>query len=340
MGNEFTKVIENIPSRKETSINKMIKAMSDTAIINTGTFEITVNSEIFKYHSPVGAGTYGSAFKYTKGDNIVIIKMTNEESDTNLASFITEYMALKKITEIPDLEIRLEYPKIIKFYLEKESRTRYAIVINYIEGKSFLKYITDNITKAPISNVLSICKTLANKINLLHSNGMVHRDLSYQNVMIKQGDLGCDAVIIDYGSTCNTEIIDVLGDNYSRCLQGGVTTTSTIAPEMLALHEYEFELKRVPEKYRTFQRKLESDPNYSIDAFMKADIYSMGIIMLQLIVDRVPTFEEDSLNKIKYNFNQEFDNYPKLKEIILKCISVNSEDRPDSQEVVNILNNL
>ena len=144
---------------------------------------------------------------------------------------------------------KLSHPNIVNIYDVGEDNGIQYLVTEYVEGMDLKKYISENF---PIDfvKVIDIMEQILAAVAHAHAHGIIHRDLKPQNILIdRQGHVK----ITDFGIALAT------GDS--------LTQTTTL---MGSVHYLS------PEQARG-----------SI-VTKQSDIYSLGIILFELLVGHVP----------------------------------------------------
>jgi len=79
---------------------------------------------------------------------------------------------------------RLNHPYILKFIpVEEEHRSRPYIVTEYLRGYT-LSYLLSNVRPMPEKDALKLASLVCEALAYMHGQGVVHRDLKPQNIMI------------------------------------------------------------------------------------------------------------------------------------------------------------
>ena len=81
-----------------------------------------------------------------------------------------------------EIGLKLKHPNILKF-IPVEKKSRPYIVTEYLRGYT-LGHLLNNIRPMPVSDALKLASRLCDALAYLHSQGVVHRDLKPQNVMM------------------------------------------------------------------------------------------------------------------------------------------------------------
>ncbi len=202
---------------------------------------------------------------------------------------------VRKFREEAQAAARLAHPNIVNVYDVGEEMGIHYIVMELVEGITLKNYI-ERKGKLTIREATSIAIQVSMGLEVAHNNDIVHRDIKPQNVMIsKDGKVK----VMDFGiaKAASSETI-------SSNAMGSVHYTS-------------------PEQARG---------GYS-DA--KSDIYSLGIVMYEMVTGRVP-FDGETTVAVAVKHLQEEMPSPKifcpelpisLENIIYKCTEKTSAKR-------------
>jgi serine/threonine protein kinase len=182
--------------------------------------------------------------------------------------------ALERLKREVSAARRITHPNVIRIHDIAETAGLHYVSMEYFQGPSLKEFIK---TSGPISIGMAsnIAYQICDGLEEAHRQGVIHRDLKSQNIII--------------GASNHIKIID-FGLAQSSHLQG-MTATGLImgTPEYMSPEQVSG--KRVDER---------------------ADIYSLGIILYELFTGRVP-FSGDSA--IAVGFKQLKEDPPKPTEI-------------------------
>ena len=194
----------------------------------------------------------------------------------------------------------LNHPNIVELYDVGEDNGEYFIVMEYVEGKT-LKSLIKKRGALTLPEVVDIMLQLTSAIAHAHDSYIIHRDIKPQNVLILDNGM---VKITDFG-------IATALNNHE------LTETNSI---MGSVHY------------------LPPEQANGNGATVKSDIYSLGILMFELLTGRVP-FKGDNAVEIaikqmktpipsvrKYN-----EDIPQsVENVILRACAKNPKNRYDS----------
>lgn len=138
------------------------------------------------------------------------------------------------------------------------------LVMEFLSGKTLKQTIRDD---GPLSlaRVVDITRQIGDALNAAHSQGVVHRDLKSDNIMLVDTMTGDHAKVLDFGIAKINE-------------PDGTVDTSLTAPNLVI---------GTPQYMSPEQCSQDAE----IDA--RSDIYSLGVILFEMLVGHVP-FSGDS----------------------------------------------
>src|SRR5215204_5732642 len=138
------------------------------------------------------------------------------------------------------------------------------LVMEFLSGKTLKQFIRDE-GPLPLSRVVDITRQIGDALNAAHAQGVVHRDLKSDNIMLLDTTAGDHAKVLDFGIAKINE-------------PEGKVDTNLTAPNLVI---------GTPQYMSPEQCSQESE----IDA--RSDIYSLGVILYEMLVGHVP-FSGDS----------------------------------------------
>ncbi len=129
------------------------------------------------------------------GDNpLMVTAQPNKDAiyDKNLNRFVDEARNLSKFYGLPGIVSVRNF-----FY---DNGTAY-IVMDYVAGEDLKKYLADNGGKLDEATVLSLMKPVLESLYEIHKKGLIHRDISPDNIMF---DDDGTIKLIDFGAVRGT----------------------------------------------------------------------------------------------------------------------------------------
>ena len=138
------------------------------------------------------------------------------------------------------------------------------LVMEYLSGKTLKQVIRDE-GPLPLARVVDITRQIGDALNAAHLQGVVHRDLKSDNIMLLDTMTSDHAKVLDFGIAKINE-------------PEGTVDTGLTAPNLVI---------GTPQYMSPEQCSQDSE----IDA--RSDIYSLGVILYEMLVGHVP-FTGDS----------------------------------------------
>lgn len=202
-------------------------------------------SERYRIKRTIGGG--GMANVYLARDIIL-------DRDVAIKVLRLEYANDAEFIERFDREAQaatsLSHPNIVNIYDVGEEEHILYMVMEYIDGLTLKEYIQQN-SPIAVEEALEIMKQLTDAISHAHANGLIHRDIKPQNVLV---DHDGNVKITDFGiamalsATSLTQTNSILGSVHylsPEQARGGIATK-------------------------------------------KSDIYSLGIVLFELLTGQLP----------------------------------------------------
>lgn len=84
------------------------------------------------------------------------------------------------------------------------------MVLEYVEGKNGVEYLKENGQGIPVKQVMQIMEPVVKGLSLLHDKGLLHRDVSTDNIMIAADGRG---LLCDFNLVCENGEDGVTDDN-------------------------------------------------------------------------------------------------------------------------------
>jgi len=185
-------------------------------------------SKNYEYVKKIGSGNQGSVWKALNQDKkLVALKKINVSNVRKLNAAIKEIGLLKSISTPSCM------PFISCYYDGFREGDYVYLEMEFIDGKNLTEY-SQNFRDRRFYNILyryliAIGKDLLIGIKYLHDNGIIHRDIKPDNVIItpehipKLVDLGLGCKSYD----CQLDYVDI------KCCEGNVGTPLYMSPETL-----------------------------------------------------------------------------------------------------------
>jgi len=197
---------------------------------------------------------------------------------------------------------KIVHKNVGRMYDLGKEENAYYITMEYVPGGDLKSFIR-RVGQLSVGKSLSIAKQICEGLVEAHSLGVVHRDLKPSNIMIdKEGN----ARIMDFG--------------IARSLKAkGITSEGVIigTPEYMSPEQVEGK-----------------------EADQRSDIYSLGIILYEVVTGRVP-FKGETPLSIAYKHKHEVPQDPRklnaqipedLSQLILRCMEKERETRYEGAE--------
>lgn len=271
------------------------KGMDDKEVIRI-LQELCINSDPLLIYSDmvkIGQGASGGVFiAYREGYAMpVAIKQMNLDKQPKKELIINEIMVMK----------RSQHPNIVNFIESYLWKGDLWVVMEYMEGGSLTDVVTCNMIME--GQIAAICKQVLEGLKHLHANGVIHRDIKSDNVLlsmqgeIKLTDFGFCAQLHETQSKRNT----LVGTPY------------WMAPEVVTRKAYD----------------------------QKVDVWSLGILAIEMIEGEPPYLNENPLRAlylIANNGTPDLQNPESLsdifKDFLFLCLQVNPAFRPTAAELL------
>src|SRR5260370_2387584 len=254
---------------------------------------------IFEIDQRIAAGGMGEIYRghaIETGDPVAIKVMRTDLADNAMAMalFRKEASALHNI----------HHEAIVRSYASSNDTGpgRLYLPMEFVDGQP----LSDLLRRGPLdfTAVRVLQERLAAGLNAAHQHGIVHRDLSPDNVLITAGDLA-KAKIIDFGIARSTR-----GGDGTIIGSGFAGKYNYVSPEQLGL--------------------------FGGDVTTKSDIYSLGLVLAECLAGRPidlggTQFEGLAKRRVVPDLRAVD---PRFRPLLEKMLQPNPADRPDSMAAV------
>ena len=259
----------------------------------------------YKILEKLGEGGMGVVYKAEDLDlkRIVALKFL----PANISSSSEETAVLKHEAQAAAM---LNHQNICTVYAIEEEKDEKFISMEYMDGITLRKKVADG--PLSVEEAISYAIQIGEALSEAHKNGMIHRDIKTENIMINAKNR---IKVMDFG-------LAVLRERaHESDLKGTFGTLAYLSPE----------------------QTLNQPANFT------SDIWSYGVVCYEMFTGRLPFFDKYEAAIIYSILNEEPapptlirpDIPPELEAIILKCIRKEEENRYQSAEqIVHDLNKL
>jgi serine/threonine protein kinase/Tfp pilus assembly protein PilF len=258
------------------------------------------------------AGRYQIIEELGKGGMGKVYKVLDQKIEERVALKLLNFevspgdKTLERFRNELKLARNISHRYVCRMYDLGEAEGIPYITMEYVSGED-LKSLIRRIGQFTVSRAVFLAKQVCEGLAEAHRRGVVHRDLKPQNIMI---DRDGNVRIMDFGiaRSMRTQGITDTGEIFG--------TPEYMSPESL-------EGKDVDER---------------------TDIYSLGIILFEMLTGKVP-FEGDTPLNVALKQKTEIPQDPQkinpqitddLSHLILKCLNKEKEKRYDSAKAIQI----
>ncbi|KAL5574779.1 hypothetical protein UlMin_016478 [Ulmus minor] len=200
---------------------------------------------------------------------------------------------------------RLFHPNIVQFIAACKKPPVYCIITEYMSQGTLRMYLNK---KEPYSlsteTILRLALDISRGMEYLHSQGVIHRDLKSNNLLLNDE---MRVKVADFGTSCL--------ETQCRETKGNMGTYRWMAPEMI--------------KEKPYTRKV--------------DVYSFGIVLWELTTALLP-FQGMTPVQAAFAVAEKNERpplpascQPALAHLIKRCWAANPSKRPDFSDIVSVL---
>jgi tRNA A-37 threonylcarbamoyl transferase component Bud32 len=252
-----------------------------------------VFSDRYEVEELVGTGGMSSVFRAHDRllDRKVALKVLHQqysEDEEYIERFRREARAVAA----------LSHPNIVTVIDRGEHAGRQFIVFEYIDGEN-LKALIQRRGPAPVTTALELAMQIARGLSFAHQQGLVHRDVKPQNILLN-GD--GQAKVTDFGIARSLDV------------QHGMTQTGTVLGTSDYIAPEQAQGQRVDEH---------------------TDVYSLGVVLYEMLTNEVPFPGENFVAVAMRHINEEPpsirdkrpDVSPRLEAAVQRAMAKRPEDR-------------
>lgn len=205
---------------------------------------------IMEVLSRSGMATVFKAEDRLNANQLVAVKVPHLEYESD-PNFFSRFQREERIG------LELNHPYVLKF-ISAEDKSRPYIVTEYLKGCT-LEHLLKAMRPLPEKDALKIASLICDALQYMHDNGVIHRDLKPQNVMIC-----CDGTIriMDFG---------IARDTVSRRITRVGNFSSMGTPDYMA-----------PEQVK------------GKHADKRTDIYNLGALLYEMLTGQLPFQDENT----------------------------------------------
>jgi len=159
--------------------------------------------EIYDIGDCIGQGGFSKVYVATERQNglVVAIKQIEKFASQDPQAWQGQSHAIR--SEVGSLSLLKGAPHIVDLLATFEDEHNIFLVLNYIEGSSELFDILCERSYFPEKEAAAVIANVVKALNLLHTKGVVHRDIKSENIMAKHRDPS-DLFLIDFGLSAIT----------------------------------------------------------------------------------------------------------------------------------------
>src|SRR5215470_5579919 len=254
---------------------------------------------IFEIDQRIASGGMGEIYRghaIETGDPVAIKVMRTDLADNA--------MALRLFRKEPSPLHYIHHEAIVRYYVfsNDPGTGRHYLAMEFVDGQP----LSELLRRGPLSfeGLHVLQERLAAGLSAAHQHGIIHRDLSPDNVLIPAGDLA-RAKIIDFGIARSTRVGDstIIGSGFAGKF-------NYVSPEQLGL--------------------------FGGDVTAKSDIYSLGLVLTECLAGRPIDMGGSQFEVLEKRravpdlgaIDQRF------RPLLEKMLQPNPADRPDSMAAV------
>ncbi|HZI10376.1 MAG TPA: serine/threonine-protein kinase [Myxococcus sp.] len=275
-----------------------------------------VLNERFRILEPLGAGGMGKVYKAMQAplDRLVALKVLNPQygGEGKDPGFQKRFFLEASVTA------KLRHPNTVTVIdYGKTDDGIYYIAMEYLEGLTLGQLLTQ-VGPLPWARALNITQQICRSLREAHRVGLIHRDLKPANVMVLNQETDHDVVkVLDFGL-----VKSFIGD------QGPLPQDTSLTQAGIILGSPQY---MAPEQARNV-----ADP--------RSDVYSMGVVLYQMLMGRPPFLAQQSIDVIVKHINEPPPSFgamwpehsvpAEVEALVMKCLAKLPAERYQSMDEV------
>ena len=258
-------------------------------------------------------GSYHVTAKLGQGGMATVFQAKHVQLDRDVAikvmhqNFLEDEGFRMRFRREAQIVASLEHPHIVPVYDFNEESENPYLVMKYIQGKTLKEHLSRGVLS--LDQIVHVMTAVADALTYAHRKGVLHRDIKPSNIVIDSDNV---PYLADFG--------------LARIAKAGESTMS--ADMLLGTPLY------ISPEQAKGQKNLDG----------RADIYSLGIVLYELVVGRVP-YSADTPYSIIHDhiytplplpssINEEIP--PDVEDVLLKALAKQPEERFDTaNEMIN-----
>lgn len=252
----------------------------------------------------IGRGSFGSvylALNVTTGEMLAVKQVVAQKNTSNEGLDALH----KEVETMKDLD----HLNIVQYLGFEQKQNTYSLFLEYVAGGSIASCLK-SYGKFDEQLIKFITRQVLEGLKYLHSNGILHRDLKADNLLLEV-DGSCK--ISDFGISKKSK--DIYSNNAEMSMQG---TVFWMAPEVI--------------------HSMVADKKQGYSA--KVDIWSLGCVVLEMFAGERPWSNEAVVSAI-YKIGKTKLSPPipdelskEAKDFLSMCFTIDSEKRPTASKLL------
>ena len=262
-------LVENAPHKLLGSLLQMAERSDTPHEIATFQFK---SIQLFKDES-LGIGSYGAVCKAKCDDlhcaaKIIHPTLLNPIALHHISPQRKHRLPIRRFEQECEFMSAIRHPNIVQYLgIFNDTETHLPVLLMELMDDSLTHFLESSTQSIPYHIQVNVCHDITQALSFLHSNNIIHRDLSSNNVLLR-GDIL--AKVTDFGMARLSDINHQI-----------TRFTSTMCPGT--------DVYMPPEA-------VQDKPVYT----NKIDCFSLGVIMLQILTRQFPN-PGDRLQEVEFN---------------------------------------